>query len=159
YACNGYALNPAAQMHLRSQYEDIIFTHFPQELFLHPGRTAKFTCDVSSLYYMPSDINWYKTNGNVTGKIADLKPSNERIQISIISEFKQAVIHIKNVSMDDSGDYHCQHVNVSGDKKVAKSGMSRLNVSGQTLGTFRHFLGIFFGKIYFPFYFCFFILL
>ncbi|CAH2247999.1 programmed cell death 1 [Pelobates cultripes] len=110
--------------------EEITLTHFPSDIFINPGATVTFTCNVSSLNYTIRDINWYKTINNESKKIADLSnPENGRICISANWNLSKAEIFIKNVTMNDSGEYHCEHVDVNGDKKVSKSRRSKLNVT------------------------------
>ncbi|XP_063297160.1 uncharacterized protein LOC134585637 [Pelobates fuscus] len=110
--------------------EEITLTHFPSDIFINPGATVTFTCNVSSLNYTIRDINWYKTINNESTKIADLSnPENGRIRISANWNLSKAEIFIKNVTMNDSGEYHCEHVDVNGDKKVSKSRRSKLNVT------------------------------
>ncbi|OCT78534.1 hypothetical protein XELAEV_18029622mg [Xenopus laevis] len=97
-----------------------------------PGRTAVFICNISALNYDPTDINWSKTYNNNTSKIADLtslKDTN-RIHIKTNWTFRIAELHIRNLTVNDSGEYHCEHLNVTANSKIMLSNRSRLNVTG-----------------------------
>ncbi|XP_041420700.1 uncharacterized protein pdcd1.S isoform X2 [Xenopus laevis] len=111
---------------------DILFEHLPSEHHLSPGRTAVFICNISALNYDPTDINWSKTYNNNTSKIADLtslKDTN-RIHIKTNWTFRIAELHIRNLTVNDSGEYHCEHLNVTANSKIMLSNRSRLNVTG-----------------------------
>ncbi|OCT80647.1 hypothetical protein XELAEV_18027460mg [Xenopus laevis] len=110
----------------------ILFEHLPSEHHLSPGKTAVFICNISALNYDPTDINWSKTHNNNTYKIADLKSfkGTDRIHININRTSRIAELHIRNLTVNDSGEYHCELLNVTGNSKIMLSNRSRLNVTG-----------------------------
>ncbi|KAM8953089.1 programmed cell death protein 1 [Pelodytes ibericus] len=111
---------------------DLVFIHRPLDLDLQSGSTAIFTCDIASLPYNPDDINWYKTHNNQSKKIADLKSSsNDRIYITTNWELRKAELHILDVTVNDTGEYHCEHHNITGKNNIRGfSGKSKLNITG-----------------------------
>ncbi|XP_069829587.1 programmed cell death protein 1 [Dendropsophus ebraccatus] len=109
-----------------------LFIHSPPSLTLPPGANATFTCNISALEHEPGDMNWYITqNASPNKKIADLKGSqNTRLYITIHWERHQAQLHIVNVQFNDSGRYHCSHVNLTG--QIIASNSSELTVKNFT---------------------------
>ncbi|KAM4771087.1 programmed cell death protein 1 [Rhinophrynus dorsalis] len=111
----------------------MLFTHSPSAHVLALGRTAVFICNISSLNYNPGDINWSMTHNNNSNKIADSKSStNNRSRIYIKTDWtsRTAELHITNLMVEDSGEYHCEHVNVTAQNtKIIVSNKSWLNVT------------------------------
>ncbi|XP_075427129.1 programmed cell death protein 1-like isoform X2 [Ascaphus truei] len=115
----------------------LMFTHLPRELVLSPGQEAVFICNISGLNYSPNDISWYKT-GNISIKIADLKTleaNSSRVTITLPPGSQLAELHIKDVTVNDSGEYECGIVSAMASNKIMLSNRSRLNVTGSVKTT------------------------
>ncbi|KAE8603644.1 hypothetical protein XENTR_v10014401 [Xenopus tropicalis] len=110
----------------------ILFEHLPFEHHLTPGKTAVFICNISALNFNPTDINWSKTHNNNTSKIADIKSPKDTNRIHIETNWPSRIaeLHIRNVTVNDSGEYHCEYLNVTANSKIMLSNRSRLNVTG-----------------------------
>uniref|UniRef100_A0A803JYL7 Ig-like domain-containing protein n=1 Tax=Xenopus tropicalis TaxID=8364 RepID=A0A803JYL7_XENTR len=109
----------------------ILFEHLPFEHHLTPGKTAVFICNISALNFNPTDINWSKTHNNNTSKIADIKSPKDTNRIHIETNWPSRIaeLHIRNVTVNDSGEYHCEYLNVTANSKIMLSNRSRLNVT------------------------------
>ncbi|XP_056419198.1 uncharacterized protein LOC130360673 isoform X2 [Hyla sarda] len=105
-----------------------LFVHSPPRLSVQTGANATFTCNISALNYNPDDFNWYKT-GDTSTKIADLKSQTNKLLITINWDRREAVLHISNVTFNDSGKYYCSHLNLSGNEQIIVSNTSELFVN------------------------------
>ncbi|XP_068137330.1 programmed cell death protein 1 [Hyperolius riggenbachi] len=103
------------------------FIHSPPELRVKEGDTAVFTCNITYLNYNPSDINWYLDKNGIASKVADVQSlKDKRLNITTYWNERKAVLHIRNVTQNDSGKYHCEHVDVFNNGLIIGSNSSEL---------------------------------
>ncbi|XP_072266267.1 programmed cell death protein 1 [Pyxicephalus adspersus] len=112
----------------------MLLSHSPVHLNVSLGETAIFTCNLTALNFTPKDINWYKkANSTNSKKIADVKyADNDRFHITTDWAQKKAMLYIRNVMLNDSGQYHCGHVNVEKNGLIFTSNISDLTVENIT---------------------------
>ncbi|XP_018417077.1 PREDICTED: programmed cell death protein 1 [Nanorana parkeri] len=114
----------------RTHENNTLLLHSPPDLHVWLGGIAIFTCNLTALNFTPKDVNWYKGNRTQSTKIADVKyADSNRLNITKDWEQKIAVLHIQNVTLNDSGQYYCGHVNVEGNGQIFISNTSDLTVN------------------------------
>ncbi|XP_063775363.1 uncharacterized protein LOC134910906 [Pseudophryne corroboree] len=117
---------PASSIHVEGRE---LFTHCPSELRVKVGETATFTCNITALEHNPKDFNWYREQNNKQEKIADLKAGqNDKLTINVSWDLRIATLRIQKVTLNDSGNYYCVHVNVTESSNFITSRRSELIV-------------------------------
>ncbi|KAM5165156.1 LOW QUALITY PROTEIN: programmed cell death protein 1 [Mantella aurantiaca] len=109
---------------------DSVISQSPVQLHVRLGATAIFTCNLTALNFTPTDLNWYqKTNREDETKIADVQHTiSSRHNLTTDWGQKIAVLRINNVTLNDSGQYLCRHVNFEQNGLILTSNTSELIV-------------------------------